>query len=89
MKNHAGITSAELARVREVLVPRRFLVGNDGTDEESQVAYFSESDDLFCYTHDRSNDCTCTARIRLCGILTYSVTELDAAKFPVVHEADA
>lgn len=89
MKTHAGITSAELARVREVTNHRRFVVGDDSTDVESRVTYFVATDSLVCHAHQASDDCTCTARVRLCGILTHSETTMDAAKFAVVHDAGA
>lgn len=64
------VSSTDLARVTEIEPMRRFDVGNDGQDTPSVVTYDSETDNLWCDRHESYDSCTCTARVRLCGVLT-------------------
>ncbi len=70
-----GTTSAELARVEEVTPLRHFRVKNDDEETPATVVYNNRHDSLYCARCNTSNDCTHTARVRLCGILTHSVTK--------------
>jgi hypothetical protein len=63
------VTSAELAGVREVTPTRVFRVTNeDGI--EHVVCYSVDRDSLHCSFHKTDDNCTCTSRVRLCGIVT-------------------
>jgi hypothetical protein len=78
-----SVSSMELARVRETTPEdatlcggyRSFAVGNDDTDEESEGTYWILPDMLHCQRHTSFDNCTCTARVRLCGTLTDSITQ--------------
>lgn len=68
------MSSAEFARVEETTPVRIFRVGNeDGS--LSIVSYVADRDALHCNTHRDSDGCSCTTRVRLCGILTHTVTK--------------
>lgn len=73
------MNSAQLARVREVTPVRTFTVVND--DGQQSVVDWNDdgSDTLFCHRHKTWDDCTCTARVRLCGILTNTVVQVRRA----------
>jgi hypothetical protein len=74
------MNSAEIARVREMTPVRTFIVENDN-GETSIVDWSSRGGDtLFCHRHLTYDDCTCTARVRLCGILTNTVVRVRPAK---------
>lgn len=73
------MTSAEFAKVKEVTPVRTFTVDND-SGEKSIVDWTSDgADTLFCHQHQTWDDCTCTARVRLCGILTHTVVQVRRA----------
>ena len=68
-----AVDSATLARVREVTPLRYFKAQNDDEEKEATIVFNIEKDSLFCAVCERSDDCTHTARVRLCGILTGSI----------------
>lgn len=68
------MTSAELARVREVTPVRTFRVANEDGIEHI-VVYGVDRDTLHCTFHKTNDNCTCTSRVRLCGILTHTVVK--------------
>lgn len=73
------MNSAEFAKVKEVTPTRTFRVQNDD-GQESIVDWKSDGGDtLFCHTHQSWDDCTCTARVRLCGIITNTVVQVRRA----------
>lgn len=69
------VNSAQLARVKEVTISRHFEAQNDGEETPAPVVYNTTLDSLFCCRCARHDDCTHTARVRLCGILTGTVKE--------------
>ena len=73
--------SAELAGVREVTTTRTFVVEGEQNGGRAVVEYNVDRDELFCTMHKRKNDCTCSGLIRMCGILTHTVSK----KMPVFH----
>lgn len=77
------MNSAQLARVKEITPVRTFKVQNDD-GEKSIVDWTSDgADTLFCHRHKTWDDCTCTARVRLCGILTNTVAQVRADRKPL------
>lgn len=72
------MNSAEFARVHEVTPIREFTVQNDD-GEQSIVDWTRHGDAIFCHQHKTWDDCTCTARVRLCGILTNTVVQVRRA----------
>lgn len=81
------LTSAEMARVEEdnsTIPDRMFRVqATDGT--VALVGYHFDADDLYCFHDKKMNDCEHTARVRLCGILTNSVTQRTQAGTGIVE----
>lgn len=84
------MNSAQFARVHEVTPVRTFTVQNEWNGEKSIVDWVSpptekfapgdgQGDRLFCHRHQTYDDCTCTARVRLCGILTNTVVQVRRA----------
>ena len=69
------VSSMELARVQEISAMRRFHVLNDNEETPAIVTFYSEADDLWCSRCEAFDNCCHTARVRLCGCLTDSVTE--------------
>ncbi len=70
------MSSAEIARVEELPMPRKFRVGSDRPEfDNAIVEYDPEDDTLFCEEHGDFDNCTCTSRVRLCGIITHTVTK--------------
>lgn len=73
-----SMDSAEFARVKEITkegdARRTFEVMNDDEKTPAFVSYATEYDMLYCARHNTTDDCTHTARVRLCGILTQTVT---------------
>lgn len=69
------VNSAELARVREVTPMRHFRARNDDEDTEARLVYNVQRDSIYCDRCEKSDDCTHTARVRLCGILTGSIRD--------------
>lgn len=77
------MSSMDLARVRETTQPddealngyRTFDVGNDDTAELSHITYWVHVDMARCERHMSFDNCTCTARLRLCGATTNTVVE--------------
>jgi hypothetical protein len=68
------MSSAEFAQVEEVTAVRVFRVTNeDGS--LSAVSYVTDRDELYCAKHKDEGGCSCTTRVRLCGILTHTVTK--------------
>jgi hypothetical protein len=68
------MSSAEFARVEEVTPVRIFRVTNeDGS--LSIVSHVAERDALHCSKHKDPDGCSCTTRVKLCGILTHTVTK--------------
>ncbi len=66
------MSSAEIARVVEIPQPRNFDVGEEGF--AVRVVWNHSSDELYCDAcHDWDN-CEHTSRVRLCGIITHTVT---------------
>jgi hypothetical protein len=68
-------TSAMLARVEEISPVRVFTAQNDDDDTPATVEYRSGSDSLFCLGCNEFDNCTHTARIRLCGILSNAISK--------------
>lgn len=72
-----SVNSMELARVEEITKEgdsrRRFSVRNDDEKTPSTVFYATEYDTLYCVRCNSTDDCTHTARVRLCGVLSDSV----------------
>ena len=83
------MNSAEFARVKETTPLRTFVVENHN-GETSIVDWTSPpterfqpagaGDTLFCHRHQSHDDCSCTARVRLCGILTNTVARVTRAE---------
>lgn len=71
------VNSMELAHVTEVTKDddsrRRFEVLNDDERTPATVFYATEYDTLYCVRCNSTDDCTHTARVRLCGVLSDSV----------------
>lgn len=72
------VNSMELAHVTELTKEgesrRRFGVLNDNeTGRPADVFYATEYDTLYCSRCNATDDCTHTARVRLCGVLSDSV----------------
>lgn len=72
--------SAEFARVREITTVREFEVFNDA-EVRSVVEYSVDRDSLHCQRHKTNDNCACTARVRLSGLLTHTVSK----KMPVTR----
>jgi hypothetical protein len=68
------VTSAELARVVEITPIRMFESRNDGEDTPARVMYNAQKDRLYCNRCGEHDSCGHTARVRLSGLLTHSVT---------------
>lgn len=66
--------SAQLARVRETTPVRQFIADSE-YGEPSVVMYSVERDSLHCNKHNTDDACGCTARVRLSGILTHTVSK--------------
>lgn len=73
------VNSAELARCKEVTENgasrRRFEVTNDNEKTPAILQYASDYDKIYCSRCNVSDDCTHSFRLRMCGILTDTVTE--------------
>jgi hypothetical protein len=69
------VTSAELARVVEITPIRMFESRNDGEDTPARVMYNAQKDRLYCNRCGEHDSCTHTARVRLSGLLTHTVTQ--------------
>lgn len=69
------VTSAELAKVVEVTEMRRFEVTNDNDQKPTVCVYNARHDTVYCAMHDEHDNCAHTARVRLSGILTNTVTK--------------
>lgn len=79
------MNSAELARVTEIQPVRQFDVLNDGAKEPSRVYLNRESDTLYCARHQKLDGCTCTARVRLSGVLAGGVRDLTTHRPPELN----
>jgi hypothetical protein len=69
------MTSAELARVKEITCIRMFEAQNDNDDEPVIVAYNVRQDSLYCFGCTTRDNCFHTGRARLSGVLTHSVVK--------------
>ncbi len=72
---HVVMSSAQLAKVEE-LPPaiRRFKVGSED-GYTTIITYTVASDKLYCPRHDEYDNCSETARVRLCGVIDGTVVE--------------
>jgi hypothetical protein len=69
------VTSADLARVKEITPIRMFESRNDGEKEPTRVMYNAQKDTLYCNRCGEKDNCTHTARVRLSGLLTHTVVQ--------------
>ena len=69
-----SVSSAELARVTEVTELRHFEVRNDDEQKPSLCVYNARHDTIYCARHQEHDNCAHTARVRLSGILSNTVT---------------
>jgi hypothetical protein len=69
------VSSADLARVREVTPLRVFESQNDDDPTPATVEYNSGSDSLYCMKCRALDNCFHTGRVRLSGILTHTITK--------------
>jgi hypothetical protein len=70
-----SVDSAELARVEEYTPLRHFKVRNDDEVTPARIVFNVAHDSLYCDSCKSSDNCTHTSRVRLCGILTHTVTK--------------
>jgi hypothetical protein len=67
------VTSADLARVREITPVRMFEHG-EGM-KAIRVMYNAQKDRLYCNRCGEHDNCAHTASVRLSGLLTHSVVQ--------------
>ena len=73
------VSSADVARVKETTPLRTFTAENDD-GVVSDLEYNSGTDKIYCYRHRDTNNCTCTSRVRLSGILTNTLTQREVLR---------
>jgi hypothetical protein len=67
------MSTVQLAKVKERVPPLRTFDVEDEQGTPAVVVYNVETDSLWCHRHNEADGCADTARVRLSGVLTYTV----------------